>query len=153
MVVVVVVPPRRAALFFLHRVVVVVWGRRRRRSFTQAPFWRRLRPSFPSRGEGRRAYRARDVVPAKRRRRVEGADPGGQEGVLRRVVGDAVKIERDARIEKRRRLVRDARSSHIFCPAFYYEKKERKKERKKNFYVSIFLRIEFIEPSRIQQGA
>ena len=38
--------------------------------------------------------------------------------MLRRVVGDAVKIERDARIEKRRRLVRDARSSHIFCPAF-----------------------------------
>ena len=69
--------------------------------------------------------------------------------MLRRVVGDAVKIERDARIEKRRRLVRDARSSHIFCPAFYYEKKERKK----NFYVSIFFRIEFIEPSRIQQGA
>ena len=73
--------------------------------------------------------------------------------MLRQVVGDAVKIERDARIEKRRRLVRDARSSHIFCPAFNTEKKERKKERKKNFYVSIFLRIEFIEPSRIQQGA
>ena len=72
---------------------------------------------FPSRD----TYRARDVVPAKRRRRVEGADPGGQEGVLRRVVRDAVKIERDARIEKRRRLVREARSSHIFCPAFLME--------------------------------
>ena len=61
-------------------------------------------------------------------RRVEGAYPGGQEGVLRRVVRDAVKIERDARIEKRRRLVREARSSHIFCPAFLI-KEERTNER------------------------
>ena len=47
--------------------------------------------------------------------------------MLRRVVRDAVKIERDARIEKRRRLVREARSSHIFCPAFLME--ERTNER------------------------
>ena len=52
--------------------------------------------------------------------------------MLRRVVRDAVKIERDARIEKRRRLVREARSSHIFCPAFLMKKEERRTNERTN---------------------
>ena len=49
--------------------------------------------------------RARDVVATERRRRVDGFYCSGEEGVLGRVVRDAVRVERYSRVDERGRFV------------------------------------------------